>query len=181
VPSKLVGQRVDVAVGGMTITVRAGGQVVATHPRAVSRGEQVLDLDHYLEVLIRKPGAMAGATALARARAGGGFTPIHQQFWDAARRAHGDGPGTRDLIGVLMLHRTMATGAVIAGMRAALAAGVTNPDVVAVEARRHETSRQPAPELSPERTQHAHTVAEIAWYRPTPTLNHYDELIRNPQ
>ena len=35
---------------------------------------KVLDLDHYLEILLRKPGALPGATALAQARAAGAFT-----------------------------------------------------------------------------------------------------------
>ena len=67
-------------------------------------------LDHYLEVLTRKPGALAGATALAAARASGAFTGDHQRFWDAARRRLGDGAGTRALVGVLLLHRTLPAG-----------------------------------------------------------------------
>ena len=35
---------------------------------------KVLDLDHYLEILLRKPGALPGATALVQARAAGVFT-----------------------------------------------------------------------------------------------------------
>ena len=35
----------------------------------------MLTLDHYLEVLGYKPGALPGATALAQARAAGAFTP----------------------------------------------------------------------------------------------------------
>lgn len=38
---------------------------------------KVLDLDHYLEFLLRKPGALPGATAPAQARAAGVFTPTH--------------------------------------------------------------------------------------------------------
>ena len=64
-------------------------------------------LDHYLEVLKTKPGALPGATALARARRAGVFTPAHQAFWDAARRARGDAAGTRALIEVLLAHRTL--------------------------------------------------------------------------
>jgi hypothetical protein len=40
------------------------------------------------------------------------------------------------LIEVLLLHRTLPTDAVVAGMRAALAVGTPNPELVAVEARR---------------------------------------------
>lgn len=47
--------------------------------RAVHKYAHVLELDHYLEVLTRKPGAMAGATALVAARASGAFTATHQR------------------------------------------------------------------------------------------------------
>jgi hypothetical protein len=57
-----------------------------------------LDLDHYLEALVRKPGALPGATALEQARAAGRFTPVHDAWWAAARKAHGDAAGTRALI-----------------------------------------------------------------------------------
>lgn len=177
VPARLVGRRVEAAIGGMIITVRADGKAVAQHQRAVRRGEQVLDLDHYLEVLTRKPGAMAGASALAQARAAGTFTGTHQRFWDAARRAHGDGPGTRDLIGVLQLHRTMPTQAVISGMSAALAIGVTNPDVVAVQARLHLEAGRIIPTLQRSGTVDLTGIPAIAWQRPTPSLTVYDTLL----
>ena len=45
----------------------------------------MLLLDHYLEVLARKPGALPGATALAQARATGTFTHAHDAFWALAR------------------------------------------------------------------------------------------------
>lgn len=40
--------------------------------------------------------------ALAAARAGGGFTVVHQRFWEAARRRLGDGLGTWALVEVLL-------------------------------------------------------------------------------
>jgi hypothetical protein len=36
------------------------------------------------------------------------FTGGHQRFWDTARRKAGDRDGTKALIGVLLLHRTLA-------------------------------------------------------------------------
>ncbi|MEO6703261.1 MAG: hypothetical protein ABIP57_17470 [Jatrophihabitantaceae bacterium] len=50
------------------------------HERITVRGEQALNLDHYHEVLQRKPGALPGATALAQARASGMFTQAHDAF-----------------------------------------------------------------------------------------------------
>ena len=58
----------------------------------------MLDLDHYLEVLTVKPGALAGASALVHARRSGAFTEVHQRFWDLARKKLGDQDGTLSLI-----------------------------------------------------------------------------------
>jgi len=102
------------------VTVFSRDVVVARHPRAAGRGVKVLDLDHYLEILLRKPGALPGATALAQARAAGVFTGEHEAFWAAARKAHGDAAGTRALVEVLLLHRHLRAADVLAGITAAL-------------------------------------------------------------
>jgi hypothetical protein len=110
---------------------------VTRHHRSTVKDSQTLVLDHYLEVLAIKPGALPGATALVQARRYGVFTAEHEAFWSAARTAHGDSAGTRELIDVLLLHRHMRHGDVVAGLAAAVSVGATSADVVAVEARRH--------------------------------------------
>jgi len=107
VPVALIGSRVRVFLRASEVIVLDGRAEVARHARSVTRGSQTLVLDHYLEVLARKPGAMPGATALVQARKAGTFTAAHDAFWAAARRAHGDGAGTRALIEVLLLHRQL--------------------------------------------------------------------------
>ena len=138
-----------IELGAETVTVHADGATVAVHARGVHRGSEILDLDHYLEVLWRRPGAMPSATALAQARATGRFRPEHQQFWDLARRRDGDRAGTRALCDVLLLHRHHHTDHVIAGIRAALSIGNTDPAVVAVETRRAIEHLQPEPAVGP--------------------------------
>jgi hypothetical protein len=70
-------------------------------------------LDHYLEVLALKPGALPNDTALARARASGAFTHAHERFWNLARRRLGDRDGTRALIEVLLAHRHLPAAALV--------------------------------------------------------------------
>jgi transposase len=136
VPARLIGRRVRVLLTASTVVVSEGRVEVAHHERSTRRGSQTLVLDHYLEVLARKPGALPGATALVQARAAGTFTSTHEAFWASARRQLGDSGGTRALVEVLLLHRHLPAPAVIAGLAAAVALGCTNPDVVAVEARK---------------------------------------------
>jgi transposase len=190
VPAKLIGRRVRVLLRATELLVFDGRRRVATHPRATVRGSEILMLDHYLEVLARKPGALPGATALAHARAAGAFTPTHDAFWSAARAAAaradgGDAAGTRALIEVLLLHRHLPAAAVIAGMNAALEVATPNPELVALEARRAATATstrgggdgEPGRVLSlPERP--AGTTPPPDDDRPAPTVTAYDQLLR---
>jgi transposase len=137
VPAHLIDTRARVRLSANELRVFDGSKLVAVHPRLIAAGDEHLELDHYLEILLRKPGALPGSTALAQARAAGGFTSTHEAFWAAARARRGDAEGTRALIEVLLLHRRMPAACVIAGMRAAVEAGSVNADVVAIEARKH--------------------------------------------
>ena len=163
VPARLVGQRVTIELGAETITVIADGVAVASHGRGVHRRSEILDLDHYLEVLWRRPGALPSATALAQARASGRFRPEHQQFWDLARRRHGDAAGTRALCDVLLLHRHHRPDHVLCGIRAALSIGSVDPGVVSVETRRAVEHLEPEPPIGP--------VERV------PDLSIYDQLL----
>ncbi len=170
VPARLTRTRVDVRIGAESVEILDGATVVAAHVRG-RKGEQVLTLDHYLEVLAHKPGALPGATALAAARACGAFTATHDEFWETARRQLGDHPGTQVMIEVLLAHRTLPAAAVIKGMQAALTVDCVDPVVVLIEARRRIAADQLAPVI-PIGTR---TLTD----RPAPTLNRYDDLLEN--
>ncbi len=171
VPVRYVRQRLDVRVSAETVEVLDGPRVVAVHPRG-RKGDEVLVLDHYLEVLARKPGAMLSATPLAQARASGTFTATHERFWAQARRRLGDADGTRAMVDVLLAHRSLTTGAVVAGMTRALSAGSVDAQVVIVEARRAAHEHQPVAPVIPIGT---HTGFD----RPKPSLASYDQLLEN--
>ncbi len=135
VPVGLARRSLTVRLGAREIEAVAEGKVVARHVRSLHKGTEDLVLDHYLEILVRKPGAMPGSIALAQARASGAFGPSHERFWADARRRLGDGAGTRALIGVLLLQRLLPAAVVTEAMEAALGIGSVDPDVVAIEAR----------------------------------------------
>jgi len=168
VPVGLARRTVQVHLGAQSFEVIAQGRVVATHQRSLHKGTEDLILDHYLEILVRKPGAMPGSTALVQARACGAFGPSHEAFWAEARRQRGDGGGTRALIGVLLLARRLPPRTVTAAMDAALAVGSTDPEVVAIEARRLDEGRPSV--VIP--------IAEVVGgNRPLPNLDGYDQLL----
>jgi hypothetical protein len=185
VPARFIGHRLRVKLSASTVNVFNRNTEVARHQRAVGKGVKVLELDHYLEILLRKPGALPSATALVQARASGVFTATHDAFWAAARKALGDSAGTRALIEVLLLHRHLEHADVIAGISAALSVGSVSADVVAVEARKAAQRRgiQPsAVEPTPRRQQVVslteRRLAELAGDdRPLPSVEAYDDLL----
>ncbi len=103
VPVRFIGRQLRGLLHAKGLFVYDGRTVVAHHERLSGRGESRPVLDHYLETLLRKPGAFPGATALEQARVAGKFTPVHEAWWTAARAAHGEAAGTGALIEVLLL------------------------------------------------------------------------------
>ena len=184
VPARFIGHRLRVKLSASAVTVYDRASVVARHRRAVGKGVKVLDLDHYLEILLRKPGALPGATALAQARASKAFTAEHESFWAAARKARGDAAGTRALVEVLLLHRHLDRTDVLAGITGALAVGSTSPDVVALEARKS-ADRRGAVRGSGSADEDGrvvilaeHRLAAVpADERPLPSVDKYDILL----
>jgi transposase len=169
VPARYAGRRLDVRLGADTVEVFDNTKRVAAHGRACGKGVETLVLDHYLEVLTRKPGALLNATALKRARVNNTFTATHDAFWELARRQHGDREGTTRLINVLLLHRRHPAHVMVAAIAAALTISSTDPAVVALEARK---------------AQQASGAVVIAigehltrFDRPVPAVTHYDQLL----
>jgi hypothetical protein len=171
VPARLVGRRLDVRLGARSVEVHHEGRLVARHERSPEKGSQTLALDHYLEVLARKPGALPGSLTLAQARESGMFTTAHERFWRRARRRLGDAAGTRALIEVLLLHRQLPFVAVHAALDAVEHVGSCDPGLVAVEARRVADGRG-ATAVTPDRAEWT------GWSRPVPALAGYDALLR---
>ena len=103
--------------GFIRVTSRCGmkGRCIARHERCYGRQQQVLDLEHYLDVLERKPGALAGSKPLAAWRQRGLWPESYDRLLDELIGRHGKQSGTRQMIQVLSLikqhgHRAGARG-----------------------------------------------------------------------
>jgi hypothetical protein len=197
VPARLIGRRVRVLLGASDLQVSDGRLVVARHARSSRKFTDTLVLDHYLEVLACKPGALPGSTALAQARTSGAFTSSHEAFWALCRGRLGDAGGTRMLVEALLLHRHLPHADVVAGLAAATQVGAASADVVAVEARRHFEQRRaqgelpavldrPAPAPSPLQPPPVSSLTQRRLAslpddaRPLPSVDAYDQLLANP-
>jgi hypothetical protein len=186
VPVRLIGRTVRAMLHASELVVYDGQQEVARHERLIAKGKTRLDLDHYLEALVRKPGAFPGATALEQARSAGKFTPVHDAWWEAAKAAHGERDGTRALIEVLLMGRHVSHELLVAGLASALRAGALTADAVALEARKAAEADEvaaPAVPAEPERTNVTLlTERRLAQLppdaRPLPSVAAYDQLLR---
>ncbi|MGH2660700.1 MAG: IS21 family transposase, partial [Actinomycetota bacterium] len=145
VPASLVGRTVRVRISPLQIEVTYRGRLVATHDRAHLRGAEQLVLDHYLEVLLDRPGAFPGSLPLHQAREHGEFPPTYDALWSRLKQRTGERAGTRAMIEVLLLHRRHGGDVVRAAVEQALATGAIDPGAVAMFARHLDDLPEQAP------------------------------------
>jgi len=81
------------------------GKNIACHERSFGRHQKVLNLEHYLDALSRKPGAFAGSTPLKQWRAQGRWPASFDRFWEASKQRRGKQDGTRAMIDLLIVGR----------------------------------------------------------------------------
>jgi transposase len=169
VPAR-VGTCVEAKLGSAHVELWAEGQCLARHERSYVRFAPVLELEHYLDVRLRKPGALAGSTPLAQCRARGLWPASYDTLWAHFVRRHGRQAGTREMIGVLQLARTFGAAALQQAVEATLTWGGGD----------HAAVRQLL--LSPGLERQAIEPIAIGpalahYYRPLPSVAEYDTLV----
>ena len=97
------GKTVEVRLYSTHVEVRDEGRCIARHERCYERHQQVLDLEHYLDVLERKPGALIGSKPLAAWRQRGLWPESYDQLLAQLIDRHGQPSGTRQMVQVLSL------------------------------------------------------------------------------
>lgn len=176
-----VGARCQVRVLPATVEVWHQGRRVAQHQRCYSRRQQVLDLEHYLDVLIRKPGALAGSRPLAQWRRAGRWSEAHDQLWSHLQQRHGRSEGTRLMIEVLQLGRQSGYECLRQAIEAALRFGTQ--DAAAIRYLLTAPLIAPAPLENATCGQEELSGRELSaalqkhYERPLPPLDGYDLLL----
>src|SRR6202040_4278275 len=100
-----VGLEVQAKVHSAYVEIWHQGECVARHERCFNRQQKVLNLEHYLDALTKKPGAFAGSTPLEQWRAQGRWPASFDRFWEALKQRRGKQGGTRAMIEALLLGR----------------------------------------------------------------------------
>jgi transposase len=163
------GTQVQAKIYASNVEFWHDGRCVARHERCYRRQQQILDLEHYLDVLYRKPGALAGSRPLEQERRAGLWPASFDQIWEALMQKQGKQSGTRQMIGLLKLGQEHGRDRLQSAIEMALTTSCT--DAAAVQHLLH------AQELN-------HVSCELMdvgfldrYQRPLPVMNEYDELL----
>ena len=168
VPVALVGLRVQARIGAREVVICHDGKEVACHPRLYARFQVSARLDHYLELLARKPGALKGSLPLRQERERGRWSACLDELWAGIEDRYGASEAARQMVDVLLLCREHGPEQVELAVRGALAAGAYDGRAVALLARRRERVAPPPLSELPEPLQ--------ALARPEPSTAAYDQL-----
>jgi len=172
VPVALAGLRVSARVGAREITINHAGREVARHERLHGKFGTSARLDHYLELLARKPGGLESSLALSQERGRGAWPGCFDELWTGLTERYGRSEAARQMVDVLMLCREHGPENVSRAAAGALAAGAIDGRAVAVLARRAQAIHAAPPALL---TDLAPRLA--AHERPVPDLADYDQLL----
>jgi transposase len=170
VPVALAGLKVSARVGAREITISHGGRVVARHERLQGKFATSAQLDHYLDLLRRKPGALEHSVALAQERDRGAWPTAFDTLWAGLTERYGRSEAAAQMVDVVLLCREHGADGTELAVRGALAAGAIDGHAVAVLARRatHAATPTPLTGLAPRLAAHE---------RPAPDLSDYDQLL----
>jgi transposase len=164
------GARVTGVVGPSWVEIKHSNQCVARHERCYGRGYQILDLEHYLDVLERKPGAMRNSTPLAQWREAGRWPECLDRIWRELEQRHGRSTGTREMITLVRAGSTAGWPRLIAAVKEALRLGANDAAAVLHIMNMPDVER---------RKQYAVALAEdlAQFERPMPVMDEYDLLL----
>jgi transposase len=165
-----VGTCIEAKLGSAHVELWARGQCLARHERSYARFAPVLELEHYLDVLERKPGALVGSTPLAQCRARGVWPASYDTLWAQLMSRHGKQAGTREMIGILQLARTYGAAAVQPTVTTALTLGCGDQAAIQHLLLSASLVRSPIDPIP--------LGAALAGYdRPLPSVAEYDTLV----
>jgi hypothetical protein len=170
VPVALVGRKVLVKIGAREVEVFHEHREVARHERLQGSFGVAARLDHYLELLQRKPGALRSSLPLRQERERGAWPECFDELWSAIEARYGSSEAARQMVDVLLLCRELSPARVELATRGALSAGASDGRAVQVLARGPERPACAPIELEPR-------LAQIGGAEPS--LDDYDQLLSN--
>jgi hypothetical protein len=142
---------------------------VLSWARCWEPGGERLDIDHYLEVLQRKPHALMRSLPLRQAQESGKWPVPYTQMFTLLKARLGESKAARHMVDVLLLHRTHPTPVVHQAVADALEVGAVDSGAVAVLVRKAMEGGRQLVLLD--------VGALSAYDRPQPQIHAYDQLL----
>jgi transposase len=168
-----VGLEVQAKIYASHVEIWHEGQCAARHERCYSSLQEILDLEHYLEPLDRKPGALAGSKPLEQWRQKGRWPASYDRIWEQLMIRNGRQNGTRRMIELLQLGKTHGYETLRQAVESALDMG--SCDVSTVQ------YLMTAKQLDRCRPEPIDVGLLSCYERPMPILTHYDQLLTAPE
>jgi transposase len=145
------------------------GSCIAHHPRCYGRYQEILNLEHYLEPLERKPGALAGSKPLEQWRNQGRWPVTYDRIWEMLMNRNGQSEGTRQMIELLQLGKSHGYDLLRQAVESALEMGSCDISAVRYLITAEQLEREPAKPID---------VGPLSCYeRPQPVMTDYDQLL----
>jgi hypothetical protein len=165
------GASAEVRVLPSCVEVWQAGKRVAWHERSYGRGEQILELEHYLDVLERKPGALPGSQPLAQWRERGLWPESFDGLLLTLQQRLGKQAGIRAMVELLQLGRTHGYGALREAVEKAQGLGCSDAGAIRY------LLLHPAPDIPPATLPQDALGALGRYERPLPEMGGYDLLL----
>ena len=163
------GTTVQAKLSAATVEVWHEGHCVAKHQRCYGRYQEVMDLEHYLDVLEHKPGALAGSKPLEQWRKLGRWPASYDLLWHGLMQRYGKQEGTKEMILLLQLARTHGQQRLQGAIEATLALGCQDSAAVRHLLAAAQLERMPVAPLQ---------LGLLARFdRPMPKVTDYDRLL----
>jgi hypothetical protein len=173
VPIKLVHLRIEYRLHATRIEFVHEGRVVASHPRLQGKHGIRVCLDHYLELLWHKPGALTRSLPLRQARDRGEWPAAYDGLWKGLIERFDETEAARQMLCVLMLHRDHDADSVLVAVELGLEYGSVDAGAISVLVRQLSQTETTAPPLV--------DLGVLARYeRPIADLSDYDALLTRP-
>lgn len=99
------------------VEIACGDRIIATHKRSYDKGKDILEVEHYLPLLVKRPGAFPYARPVRQWFAGA--PEVYREFLELLSR-RGEGEGVREFLQVLSLGRCYGRDNLEAAMKQAL-------------------------------------------------------------
>jgi len=165
------GTKVRVKASAGLVEIWKDGRMIARHQRCYGAKQQIFELEHYLDVLERKPGAFSGSRPLQQWREKGRWTESYDVLLQKLIERHGKQSGTREMIELLKPGRAHGYQRLEAAISQALRLGCADGAAV-----RHLFGVAEG-ELRHSRSAAIDIGALIRYERSMPVLSSYDELL----